>query len=75
MFGRKKSNWLIVCHTWHVRSKGFYSKLLMDATEKDAKGQAALFAQSHEGNCCGASAEAFLLPDTVVIQQDHRSIP
>ncbi len=67
MFGRKRNNWLIVCHTWHVDSKGFYEKLLMDATEKEAQAEAALFAEEHRGTCCSAKAKPFLLPDVITV--------
>ena len=46
--------------------KSFEEKLLIDVTEKEARGEAALFANDHRGSFCNADAHAFLLPDVVV---------
>lgn len=67
MFSKKKSNWLIVCHTWHVSDMGFYDKLLVNASEQQAQAEAALFAEKYRGMCCAAKAKAFLLPDTIAL--------
>jgi hypothetical protein len=58
----KKQNWLIVCHTWYISSKGFYSKILLNATEKEAKTEALILADEHHDSFCHAKAQEFLLP-------------
>ncbi len=65
-----KRNWLIVCHVYHIDSYGFYSKILLDATKKEAKCEALLLADKHKKTCRSTAAKAFLLPDTILILEN-----
>ena len=73
MFGRKKGNYLIVCHSYFMSHKDWHTKLLFDVTAKEAKGEAALLAQEKERRATDLShvdAEAFLLPDVVQVVRE-----
>lgn len=67
MFGLKRGTYLIVCHTYWMAHKEFHKKILVDVTEKEAKGHAALLAEKHRKEFCHADAAAFLLPDTISV--------
>lgn len=66
IFGRKKGNYLIVCHCWFMDHKSWHEKLLLDVTEKEANAEAAVFEKEKRGDFNRSEAKAFLLPDTVV---------
>ena len=58
---------MIVCHTWHVASYGFDHKVLIDATEREARAEASLLADSKRGSCRAAAGTAIPLPDTIQV--------
>ncbi len=67
MFGRKKGNYLIVCHCYWMGHKSWHEKMLIDVSEKEAQGEAALYEKSFVRDFNHAEAKAFLLPDTVQV--------
>ena len=76
-FGRKKNNYLIVCHCYFMTHREWHQKLLLDVTEREAKAEAALFAKENEANCDfeHSDAKAFLLPDVVQVYKDRVTPP
>lgn len=72
MFGRKKGNYLIVCHCYWMGHISWHEKLFLDATEKEAAAESALLEKEFRRDFNHAEAKAFLLPDTVQVITDAR---
>jgi hypothetical protein len=68
MSGSAKGNYLIVAHTFWMYHKGWHTRMLVNVTEKEAKGEAALFAESLRKEFCHAEAKAFLSDTTQVFK-------
>ncbi|MDB4309218.1 hypothetical protein N9913_02805 [Porticoccaceae bacterium] len=67
VFGRAKGNYLIVCHCYFMCNMSWHSKILIDATKKEAKAEAALYEQELNQNFRNADAQFFLLPDVIQV--------
>ena len=65
-----KSNYLIVCHTWFMDSKGFHEKILVNVTSKEAKAEAAIMEKEHKDSFCKSEAKEFLIPNTIMVVKD-----
>ena len=50
MFKPKRGNFLIVVHTYWMGHKEWFSKILTDVTEKEAKGEASVWADEHRSD-------------------------
>ena len=62
-----KSNYLIVCHTWHVHSISWDSEILVNVTNREAQAAASLMADRIRGSCRAADARAYRLPDMIYV--------
>ena len=72
MLKKKRYNWMLVAHKWHVSSYGFQHRLLCGATEREAKAEAALLAKEFEaGAMPSTDAVAIKLPDSIVVSHQY----
>ena len=67
VFGRTKGNYLIICHCYFMSHRSWHSKILIDATKKEAKAEAALYEKELKQDFIKADAQFFLLPDVIQI--------
>lgn len=71
VFGRKKGNFMLVCHVYWMGHKTWHQKVLIDVTEREAQGEAALFAQEFRKEFQHADAKAFPLPDEIRVVKEY----